>query len=251
MKKLFLFCLLLLIGCKQQIKELNIYELSKKIDQIETNSLNIEKAIVGISNEMMDDELIDVSSDISKIMDLTKLKQYVFYQNDENYIFIYETEDHTISNVMTSYFEDTLKKQITASLREKIVNRIEYKYEDFYIYIVSSKQNKILEKILETKVLLFDNTASISGDAIEEKFGIKIENAIVKWSTKLDQEQGYILIENSTDEIEKKCDEYFNRKQNELTGSVLKLRKDNNLIYVVSQDNNKVLEIIESDKTLK
>lgn len=247
MKKLFLFCLLLLVGCKQQEKEFNIYELSKKMDEIETNSLNIEKAIVGISEEMMDDELIDVSSDISKILDLTKLKQYVFYQNDENYIFIYETEDSTISNVMTSYFEDTLKKQITATLREKIVNRIEYQYEDFYIYIASGKQNQILKKILETKVLLFHNTTSLSQDAVEEKFGIKIDNAIVKWSTKLGQEQGYLLIENPTSDIEEKCDNYFNNNQNKLIGSLLKLRKGNDLIYVVSQDNNKVLQIIESD----
>lgn len=246
MKKLFLFLIFLLVGCNEQKENLNIYELSKEMDQIESNSINIEKAIVKVGNEVLEDELIDVSSDISKLIDLSKLKQYIFYQNEENYVFIYETEDTNISNVMKSYFEDTLKKQITPSLREQIVNRIEYKYEDFYIYIVSNNKNKILEKILETKVLLFDNTSSIKDDAIEEKFGVKLENAVVRWSTKLNQQYGYILINNPAIEIEKKLDDYFVNNKNDLTGSLLKLNKDNNLIYVVSQDNNKVLEIIEN-----
>ena len=246
MKKLFLFLIFLLVGCNEQKENLNIYELSKEIDQIESNSINIEKAIVKIGNEVFEDELIDVSSDISKLVDLSKLKQYIFYQNEENYIFIYETQDTNISNVMKSYFEDTLKKQITPSLREQIVNRIEYKYEDFYIYIVSSNKNKILEKILETKVLLFDNTSSIKDDSIEEKFGVILENAVVRWSTKLNQQYGYILINNPTIEIEKKLDDYFINNKNELIGSLLKFNKENKLIYVVSQDNNKVLEIIEN-----
>ena len=250
MKKLFLFCMLLFIGCtNQEIKEINIYELSKEIDKIESNSINIEQSVVKIENEIINDELIDVSSDISKLVDLSKLKQYIFYQKDETFIFIYETKDSNISNIMTSYFEDTLKKQITASLREKIVNRIEYQYEDFYIYIVGDNKNKILEKILETKKLLFDNTAILSEDSIKEKFGIKIDDSIVKWSTKLSDEYGYILIDNPTNEIEQRLDEYF-KDNNKLNGSLLKLTKNGKLIYVVSQDNNKILEIIESKETI-
>ena len=56
----------LLVGCNEQKENLNIYELSKEIDQIEANSINIEKAIVKIGNEVLEDELIDVNS-IKKI----------------------------------------------------------------------------------------------------------------------------------------------------------------------------------------
>ena len=54
---------------------------------------------------------------------------------------------------------------------------------------------------------------------------------------------------NPTNEIEQRLDEYF-KDNNKLNGSLLKLTKNGKLIYVVSQDNNKILEIIESKETI-
>lgn len=246
MKKLFLFLFFLLVGCSEAEKPISIYDLSTKIDEIELNTLNIEESVATVEREILEDELIDVSSDIAKIIDLNQLKQYVFYQSEETYIFIYETNDYKISNIINNYFDDLATKQITISLREKLKERVEYKYEDFYIYIVGDNSNKILERILDTKNKLFENTILLSDDAIKEKFGFEIKDSVVKFSTKLNNEIGYILIPNATSEIEEKLDNYYNAKTDNLSKNKLKYNKGNNLIYVVSYDNNKVLKILES-----
>ena len=102
-------------------------------------------------------------------------------------------------------------------------------YEDFYIYIVGDNSNKILEKILETKNKLFENTTSLSDDTIKEKFGFEIKDCIVKFSTKLNSEIGYILISNATPEIEEKVNNLNNTIRNYIDQS-LKIEKTGNAL---------------------
>ena len=82
MKKLFLFCIFLLIGCSGK-SNLSISELSKQLDQLELNKIDIEKALVGIIQDFEEKELIDISDEMSKYVDFSKIKQSVFYKNDE------------------------------------------------------------------------------------------------------------------------------------------------------------------------
>ena len=244
MKKLFLFCIFLLIGCSGK-SNLSISELSKQLDQLELNKIDIEKALVGITQDFEEKELIDISDEMSKYVDFSKIKQSVFYKNDELFLFIYESTDESIKKGISQYFDDVLSNPVEPSLRESIVNRIEYQYEDFYIYVAGPKQKRILEKILETKVLLFHHTTKLSDDISSVKFGVELKNDIIAWSTKLDEEFGYIVLSNANEEVQKSLDEYFEKNKDKLAGSLLKTTKDDIVIYVVSEDNNKVLKIID------
>lgn len=243
MKKLFLFCLLLLIGCSKTV-DLSISELSKQFDQLELNRIDMEKALVEIIQDFEQKELTDISGEIQKYVDFSKIKQSVFYKNEELFIFIYESNDETIKKGISHYFDDILSKSVEPSLRESIVNRVEYEYEDFYIYVAGPKQERILEKILETKVLLFHHTTKLSDDISSTKFGVELKNDIVAWSTKLNEEFGYIILSNPDEETEKGLDEYFEKNKDKLNGSLLKTSKNDIILYVVSEDNNQILKTI-------
>lgn len=238
MKKIFLFLCFLLVGCGVKNK-ININELSEEISKIETNNIDIEESIVNIENNIFKKELKDIRNDLNKYLDLKNLEEYAFYNDEDTYVFIIKT-NIDIKNNINNYFNDLLDENASATLKEKISNRTEYKYGDYYIYIVSDNNKEILDKIIETKHKLFDNAINLGNDAIIEKYGIEIDNRIVVMSNKLDNDFGYIVISDITNEVENKLDNYYKGNQN-----LLKIKRDNVTVYSISNDNNKVKETVD------
>ncbi len=238
MKKIFLFLCFLLVGCGVKNK-ININELSEEISKIETNNIDIEESIVNIENNIFKKELKDIRNDLNKYLDLKNLEEYAFYNDEDTYVFIIKT-NIDIKNNINNYFNDLLDENASANLKEKISNRTEYKYGDYYIYIVSDNNKEILDKIIETKHKLFDNAINLGNDAIIEKYGIEIDNRIVVMSNKLDNDFGYIVISDITNEVENKLDNYYKGNQN-----LLKIKRDNVTVYSISNDNNKVKETVD------
>lgn len=238
MKKIFLFLCFLLVGCGVKNK-ININELSEEISKIETNNIDIEESIVNIENNIFKKELKDIRNNLNKYLDLKNLEEYAFYNEEDTYIFIIKT-NVDIKNSINNYFNDLLDENASANLKEKISNRIEYKYDNYYIYIVSDNNKEILDKIIETKHKLFDNCINLGNDAIIEKYGIEIDNRIVVMSNKLDNDFGYIVISDITNEVENKLDNYYKGNQN-----LLKIKRDNVTVYSISNDNNKVKETVD------
>lgn len=238
MKKIFLFLYFLLVGCMNK-NSINISELSKEISKIETNNIDIEESIVNIENNIFKKELKDIRSDLSKYINLDELEEYAFYNEEDTYVFIIKT-NIDIKNNINKYFNDLLDENSSANLKEKISNRTEYKYGDYYIYIVSDNNKPILDKIIETKHKLFDNTTNLSNDAIIEKYGLEIDNSIFVMSTKLNTDFGYIVISNIDNETENKLDNYYKDNKN-----LLKIKRDNITVYSISEDNNKVKKTVD------
>lgn len=238
MKKIFLFLCFLLVGCGVKNK-ININELSEEISKIETNNIDIEESIVNIENNIFKKELKDIRNYLNKYLDLKNLEEYAFYNDEDTYVFIIKT-NIDIKNNINNYFNDLLDENASANLKEKISNRTEYKYGDYYIYIVSDNNKEILDKIIETKHKLFDNAINLGNDAIIEKYGIEIDNRIVVMSNKLDNDFGYIVISDITNEVENKLDNYYKGNQN-----LLKIKRDNVTVYSISNDNNKVKETVD------
>ena len=238
MKKIFLFLCFLLVGCGVKNK-ININELSEEISKIETNNIDIEESIVNIENNIFKKELKDIRNDLNKYLDLKNLEEYAFYNDEDTYVFIIKT-NVDIKNSINNYFNDLLDENASANLKEKISNRTEYKYGDYYIYIVSDNNKEILDKIIETKHKLFDNCINLGNDAIIEKYGIEIDNRMVVMSNKLDSDFGYIVISDITNEVENKLDNYYKDNPN-----LLKIKRDNVTVYSISNDNEKVKETID------
>lgn len=241
MKKIFLFFCFLLVGCGNK-NIIDINRLSEEISKIETNNIDIEESIVNVENNIFKKELKDISDDLSKYINLKELEEYAFYNNEDTYVFIIKTNIDIKDNI-NNYFITLTDTNISANLKEKIINRTEYKYGDYYIYIVSDNNKAILDKIIETKHKLFDNTINLSNEAIIEKYGIEIDNRIVVMSNKLDSNFGYIIIKDITNEVENKLDNYYKNNKN-----MVKIKRDNITVYSISNDNEKVKETINKYK---
>lgn len=241
MKKIFLFFCFLLVGCGNK-NIIDINRLSEEISKIETNNIDIEESIVNVENNIFKKELKDISDDLSKYINLKELEEYAFYNNEDTYVFIIKTNIDIKDNI-NNYFINLTDTNASANLKEKIINRTEYKYGDYYIYIVSDNNEDILDKIIETKHKLFDNTINLSNEAIIEKYGLEIDNRIVVMSNKLDSDFGYIIISDITNEVENKLDNYYKDNKN-----IVKIKRDNITVYSISNDNEKVKETINKYK---
>ena len=241
MKKIFLFFCFLLVGCGNK-NIIDINRLSEEISKIETNNIDIEESIVNIENNIFKKELKDISDDLSKYINLKELEEYAFYNNEDTYVFIIKTNIDIKDNI-NNYFINLIDTNTSANLKEKIINRTEYKYGDYYIYIVSDNNEDILDKIIETKHKLFDNTINLSNEAIIEKYGLEIDNRIVVMSNKLDSDFGYIIVSDITNEVENKLDNYYKDNKN-----IVKIKRDNITVYSISNDNEKVKDTINKYK---
>lgn len=241
MKKIFLFFCFLLVGCGNK-NIIDINRLSEEISKIETNNIDIEESIVNIENNIFKKELKDISDDLSKYINLKELEEYAFYNNEDTYVFIIKTNIDIKDNI-NNYFINLIDTNTSAKLKEKIINRTEYKYGDYYIYIVSDNNEDILDKIIETKHKLFDNIINLSNEAIIEKYGLEIDNRIVVMSNKLDSDFGYIIVSDITNEVENKLDNYYKDNKN-----IVKIKRDNITVYSISNDNEKVKETINKYK---
>ena len=230
MKKIFLFFCFLLVGCGNK-NIIDINRLSEEISKIETNNIDIEESIVNVENNIFKKELKDISDDLSKYINLKELEEYAFYNNEDTYVFIIKTNIDIKDNI-NNYFINLIDTNTSANLKEKIINRTEYKYGDYYIYIVSDNNEDILDKIIETKHKLFDNTINLSNEAIIEKYGLEIDNRIVVMSNKLDSDFGYIIVSDITNEVENKLDNYYKDNKN-----IVKIKRDNITVYSISNDN--------------
>lgn len=238
MKKIFLFFILLLVGCNKY--DINIGKISKELNKIETNNINIEKSIVNIENDILKKELKDISNEMNKYINLKNIENYAIYEGEKTYIFIIKTNIDIKQNI-NNFFNDLLKNDITADLKEKIINKMEYKYEDYYIYIVSENNKEILDKIIETKHKLFDNTVTLNNNEIINKYGFDLDNSIVVMSTKLDSEYGYIIIKDIDNDTENKLDNYYKNNQN-----LTKIKNKNITVYSISNNNDLIKETLKN-----
>lgn len=234
MKKLFLFFIFLLVGCSSN-KNIDINKLSSKLDEIEVDTLNIDKSLNYIERVILKKDLNEI--DMSSFINLKNLEEYYFYASEDNYIFIVKSSfDPT--NDINKYFSKVEEDNKKVDLTEKLNDKIEYRYSDYYIYIVSNFKNEILTSILDNKNMLFDNMYTLNSDEVMNKYGIYINNSIVKVKTKFDSNYEYIIVNNPTSEEESVLDKYYS--------SDLKIKNKNILIYT-KPNNNKIKNIIEEE----
>jgi len=137
-KGLSIFILLLLVGCGNNVSELNV-ENTKKIIESELKNMEV----------IEDDSLKDVYGLNLDLMDVCIIKQ-----NSEGdlYAIIKTSEKSKVKNDMVKYFEKVEKFNANYSPeRLEILNdRVEKEIGDYLIYIVAENANEIYDKIVES-----------------------------------------------------------------------------------------------------
>ncbi len=256
MKKILIMVLgvFLITGCNQNI-ELDLETIETKLDNLTTDTLSIQsvdymktEAFEEMTN-IYDYEFGDIFG-----LDNTLVESYnVLYNADTKQLLaIFKPTDNNKDALETSFsnFTDTLD------------NVLHTEYEGYVIYISSNDNDKVLEEIQNTKEPLFPAMSKVEKESLELTLGIKeeeVEEVLFKMPMMMTNSATYIIIkptEGNKEIVEEKVNTYMeNLEQNWSTylPDQYELVKDRTeeeigeyLVYIISNDNEKVLEAIKN-----
>lgn len=241
---------------------INLNNVPNKIDQITTVSFNIDDSNDIVTSSKAYSGLKDYYEyDFQKVFELDKsyVKNYVIKYNKTNgQIFIVLKATDGNEEKLKEVFDNFLSKN-------KITDYLYKEYQGYQIYIKSSSKDNdaiVLSKIMQSNIRVFTILQELKADDIEKTFGIKssyYEEALVKTSMLRSDTCQYLIIKpvnnNARIKIKNAMEDYY-------AGLELKWQgKDQNnydlvinrhfeeyegyLIYLVSNDNNLVMELIK------
>lgn len=178
----------------------------------------------------------------------------IYYNEKSKQLFmVFKPLDDNTSNVTESIEKFFKTKKIKATKEE---------YDGYIFYVSSNDDTRVISKIKQSQIKVFDILQDLNKDEIKEVYGIdstlykdyKVKTA---WIVKANVTE-YLLFKpkNNTaaKEIEKLMDEYYSKKestwekdqdnlnllQNRYTGVY-----NGYLVYIVSKDNDLVLQLIK------
>lgn len=256
-----LIFLILIIGIKSinhDSYSLDLTSISKDIDQLKTVSFDINE-----SNNI-----------INESKSYTNLKEYYEYDFQEfnlNSAWLEEQILKYNKDNKQLYFafkpkencEDEIKDAINTFLQSNSINAEYLEYDGYQFFINSSNNKLVISKIKQTQVRVFDILQDLRKADIKTEFGIDsklYKEATAKTSMLISNTTCYIIIKPNSKSSAKKIDNlmtnYFNsletkwqEKGNIENYNLVKNRKAINyngyLIYVVSRDNDLVLQLIK------
>ena len=267
---LIIAILLTLTACGKKKEEqenntvVNLEDISAKLDALTSDEFDLQAVA----------ELIDKT-------DFFENLSYLYYYNFEPVLGLDNANIKNASIRMSIYDEtmymiieplqniDTKKEQLTAYFEgieadsELVKNRLETEYQGYLIYIISNNNEEVLETIKSAKHTMFQSYMNLSEDMIEYTLGItktQYSDILVKMVMTEDSNI-FIMVkpnDGEKDNIKNTIDTYMSDYE-----SALELTKDENpeqyemiknctyeeyegyLIWVVSPDNNKVLQAVK------
>ena len=241
---------------------INLSLIPDKIDQIKTVSFNIDDSNDIVTSSKAYSGLKDYYEyDFDKVFNLDKslVMEYVIKYNKSNgeiFIVLKPTENN----------HDTLKTTIDNFLStNKISNYLYKEYQGYLIYIKSNNSDNdalILSKIMQSNIRVFSILQELKKDDIEKTLGIKdsyYDEALVKTAMLRSDTCSYIIIKpknnNAKVKIENAMNEYYagleakwqgkNENNYELVTNRYFEEYQGYLIYVVSNDNQLVMDLIK------
>lgn len=231
-----------------------------KIDQLKTISFNIDDSNDIVSSSNAFSGLKDYYEyDFESVFELNKdfVEEYVIKYNNTNkqaFIVIKSTNGH---------FED-IKNTFDKFFASNSVKDYEYvEYQGYQIYINSTNNALVLSKIRQSEIRVFNILQEIKKSSdIESILGVKeayYDEALVKLAMLKTDTCGYIIFKPSNSfsksRIISAMDEYFANLENKWLGNneenynlvVNRTFEEYNdyLIYVISYDNNIVMQLIK------
>lgn len=263
MKKIIIILLIILCtGCFEKKHDKFNY-IIKDIDSIETSKLDVEEAFDNFERNLLYEDLKDVKDEVFEIVNENNLEEFYLRKLDKESLTVImvvsakEGKKEEVKKQFDGYFEKLYEEENSKN-QNLIKERIEYQYENYLIFIVGNNKKDILDDILTTKEKVFDNTITLDDDAIKEKFNIKttkLEKYKFKISSDLENINDYIIIEGEELEVLKeKIDSYYDKFKDEVDEeqkNIIEKRvtkeKDNYLIVIVTDNNEKVLKEIEKN----
>ncbi len=252
-----LICIMSINLIKPEIQSINLENISKEIDQLKTLKFEISN-----TNKIIDESESYKSTlkeyyeyDFSDFgLQRSWLDEFKIYYHEKNkqLFMVFKPNPDKTSDV-TNAIEKFLKiKKITATKEE---------YDGYIFYISSNDDKKVISKIKQSQVKVFDILQELNKEEIKEKYGIdsnlykeyKVKTAMIIKSDVTEYLLFYPKNQVSAKEIEKAMDKYYQEKEEKWVGNeenlnLIKNRYAGNyngyLVYIVSKDNDLVLQLL-------
>lgn len=252
-----LICIMSINLIKPEIQNINLDNISKEIDQLKTLKFEISntnkiidesKAYKSTLKEYYEYDFSDFGLQRSW---LDEFKIYYHEKNKQLFMVFKPNPDKTsdVTNGIEKFLKD---KKITATKEE---------YDGYIFYISSNDDKKVISKIKQSQVKVFDILQELNKEEIKEKYGIdsnlykeyKVKTAMIIKSDVTEYLLFYPKNQISAKEIEKAMDKYYQEKEEKWVGNeenlnLIKNRYAGNyngyLVYIVSKDNDLVLQLL-------
>ena len=252
-----LICIMSINLIKPEIQSINLENISKEIDQLKTLKFEISntnkiidesKAYRSTLKEYYEYDFSDFGLQRSW---LDEFKIYYHEKNKQLFMVFKPNLDKTsdVTNTIEKFLKD---KKITATKEE---------YDGYIFYISSNDDKKVISKIKQSQVKVFDILQELNKEEIKEKYGIdsnlykeyKVKTAMIIKSDVTEYLLFYPKNQVSAKEIEKAMDKYYQEKEEKWAGNeenlnLIKNRYTGNyngyLVYIVSKDNDLVLQLL-------
>lgn len=252
-----LICIMSINLIKPEIQSINLENISKEIDQLKTLKFEISntnkiidesKAYRSTLKEYYEYDFSDFGLQRSW---LDEFKIYYHEKNKQLFMVFKPNLDKTsdVTNAIEKFLKD---KKITATKEE---------YDGYIFYISSNDDKKVISKIKQSQVKVFDILQELNKEEIKEKYGIdsnlykeyKVKTAMIIKSDVTEYLLFYPKNQVSAKEIEKAMDKYYQEKEEKWAGNeenlnLIKNRYTGNyngyLVYIVSKDNDLVLQLL-------
>ena len=252
-----LICIMSINLIKPEIQSINLENISKEIDQLKTLKFEISN-----TNKIIDE---------SKAYKST-LKEYYEYDFSDfglqrSWLDEFKIYYHEKNKQLFMVFKPNLDKTsdvtnaIEKFLKDKNIPATNEEYDGYIIDISSNDDKKVISKIKQSQVKVFDILQELNKEEIKEKYGIdsnlykeyKVKTAMIIKSDVTEYLLFYPKNQVSAKEIEKAMDKYYQEKEEKWAGNeenlnLIKNRYTGNyngyLVYIVSKDNDLVLQLL-------
>lgn len=264
MKKLLLAALVsvtLLTGCGSNT-ELNLSDIGNKLDTLNNGKFYLPTLEYG--------DLSVFEEELEDIYDLKKVNlDYDMLDAEANYIIKYNEDTEQLLIIVKASDEEEVKEALD-SFTKDMDGVLKSNYEGYTIYINSDNNSLLLERIKNSKELVFGELMNIpvtSDDEFEITMNMElglnpedVEEFLMKKPMMMTQASTYIIVkpaEGKTETVESKINEYMEKQEQQWETylpdqyELVKNRKAEKLgdylIYIVSTDNELVFNTIKGE----
>ena len=274
MKKIIisLSSIIFILGCSLNKPIVNLNNIEEKIDHIQLDELDLNEIVHSIEKEDFYDKMEYKKDEELKLigLDVNEINDYIYRKSttdSDKYGFyiilkVNDTYKEKAKEIMNNYFTNLINEELDSDKLYLLLNKIEFEYNDYLIYIVGNKNNTILDKIIENKKKVFTNLIKINEVKLKDLNignGENLEKYLMKISSNINNSDLYFIVKPKKGkklEVEESINKYFNKLEEKFKNNETELNKIKNktitntndyLIYIISSDNEKVLKTIKNE----
>ena len=276
MKKWKLFttlfiAMLLFTGCGKENIQLDLQKINQELPNAISDKFYMQGvySIIDDQEEPFFENLNDIYN-LNGKFNLTEenILEYSVRMNEENYDMYFilkpiEGKEEILKKEMKAFFE-SLDEKVENEYKEKVSNRLIKEYQGYLIYIISNNNEEVYNAMLTSKQPIFGAMMDVESDALEATFGLNpdlVEEYIARVPMMIVNSNMYLIVkpkEGKESEVKEIIDTYMKNLEEQWSTylpaqyDLVKNRKEEKIgdyfVYIVSNDNDAVYNIIKNNK---